>query len=99
MTHFWTRVAMIGLAGGAMTACATPQYPTAEGQASRAPLTAPTANFPITQGGAQAVLTPPQNGATAAPSGGTIQSTALPPPGATAPTATAVASQPLAPLA
>jgi murein DD-endopeptidase MepM/ murein hydrolase activator NlpD len=49
MTHFWTRFAMIGLGAGALAACATPQYPTAEGQTPRAPMTMPQANFPITQ--------------------------------------------------
>lgn len=97
MTHFWLRTSMIALAGGALTACATAQYPTAEGQARREPLTVPTPNFPITQDGTAA--TPAEAAPTAAPTGGAIQSQALPPPGAatTAPP-TAVASQPLAPL-
>ena len=78
-----------------MTACATPQYPTAEGQAPRTPLTAPTPNFPITQ--APATATTGQTAPTASPSGGAVQSAALPPT-TTAP-ATSVSSQPLAPLA
>lgn len=93
MTDFWTRVAMIGLAGGALSACATPLYPTAEGQTPRAPLVAPTPNFPITQAPANAEAAP-----AAAPSGGAVQSQALPPPASTVPPATAVTSQPLAPI-
>lgn len=103
MTHPWLRTAMVGLAGATLAACATSQYPTAEGQAPRAPLTLPKANFPVSPGGAQAVLTPPQTAptASAAPSGGTVQSQALPPVTGTTTAAppTAVASQPLAPLA
>lgn len=98
MTHFWLRTSMIGLAGGVLAACATAQYPTAEGQARREPLAVPKPNFPITPGGAQEVLTPPQTAVAAAPSAGTVQSQPLPAATTTAPP-TAVSSQPLAPLA
>lgn len=89
MTHFSIRAAMIGLAAGALGACATSQYPTAEGQAKREPLTMPTPNFPITTPETATAEPAPA----AAPSGGTVQSQALPPP------APAVTSQPLAPIA
>jgi murein DD-endopeptidase MepM/ murein hydrolase activator NlpD len=96
MTDFWTRASIIGLAGAALAACATPQYPTAEGQPPRAPLVAPTPNFPIVQG-APATTTTAEAAPTAAPGGGTVQSQALPPV-TTASAPTSVTSQPLTPI-
>jgi murein DD-endopeptidase MepM/ murein hydrolase activator NlpD len=87
MPHFWTRVSLIGSAAATLAACATPQYPTAEGQTARAPLTMPTPNFPIGQ----------QPGATTTstveePQSAAIESQTLAPPPA------AVSSQPLTPI-
>lgn len=101
MTHFWLRTALVGLAGGALAACATSQYPVAPGQTPRAPLTLPKANFPVTPSGTQGAGASTDTPPSAAPAGGTVQSGVLPPPsGATTVTPPgAVSSQPLAPLA
>jgi murein DD-endopeptidase MepM/ murein hydrolase activator NlpD len=102
MTHFWTRASVIALAGAALGACTTPQYPLEAGQPRGAPLTMPTPNFPIVPPAdqpmaAQSAAAPAVTAPTAtAP----VESQALPPPSGTTVTApTAVASQPLAPLA
>lgn len=102
MTHFWTRASVIALAGAALGACTTPQYPLEAGQPRGAPLTMPAPNFPIVPPAdqpmaAQSAAAPAVTAPTAtAP----VESQALPPPSGTTVTApTAVASQPLAPLA
>jgi len=97
MTHFWTRASVIALAGAALGACTTPQYPLQEGAPRGEPLTMPTPNFPIVQP-APAQEPPPV--ATAAPSStAPVTSAPLPPPGvSTAAAPTPVSSQPLAPL-
>jgi murein DD-endopeptidase MepM/ murein hydrolase activator NlpD len=99
MTHFWTRSSVIALAGAALGACTTPQYPLQEGAPRGQPLTMPTPNFPIVESTPMAQEPPPV--ATAAPSStAPVTSTPLPAPGtSTAAAPTPVASQPLAPLA
>lgn len=99
MTHFWTRASVIALAGAALGACTTPQYPLQEGAPRGEPLTMPTPNFPIVQPAPTAQEAPPV--ATAAPAAtAPVTSAPLPPPGvSTAAAPTPVTSQPLAPLA
>lgn len=99
MTHFWTRSASIALAAAAVAACTTgPQYPTTTDGVAGGPLEMPRPNFPVRQDSA------PQPGAAdpapaARPSGGAVESQALPPPPATtAPPPQAVDSRPLTDL-
>ena len=101
MTHFWTRASVIALAGAALGACTTPQYPLEAGQPRGAPLTMPTPNFPIVPPADQPMAAQATAPAVTAPAAtAPVESQALPPPTATTVTApTAVASQPLAPLA
>jgi len=98
MTHFWTRASVIALAGAALGACTTPQYPLQEGAPRGEPLTMPTPNFPIVQPAPAAQEAPPV--ATAAPtSTAPVTSAPLPAPGVSTTAApTPVSSQPLAPL-
>jgi len=91
MTHFWTRVGMIGMASCAMAACATSHYPVAEGQAKREPLEMPKANFPV-MGEETAPVATAQTTARATTT--TVQTGTLAP----AAPPTAVSSQPLAPI-
>ncbi|HEX6859153.1 MAG TPA: peptidoglycan DD-metalloendopeptidase family protein [Caulobacteraceae bacterium] len=88
MPHFCTRASFVVLAAASLAACATPQYPTVEGQAPREPMAMPTPNYPIVQPDAPAASA--DDTVSAAPSG-SVQASTLPPP-------TGVASQPLAPL-
>src|SRR5512146_742234 len=98
MTHFWTRASVIALAGAALGACTTPQYPLQEGAPRGEPLSMPTPNFPIVQTAPAAQEAPPV--ATAVPTSiAPVTSAPLPAPGtSTAAAPTPVASQPLAPL-
>jgi murein DD-endopeptidase MepM/ murein hydrolase activator NlpD len=85
MSHFWTRAALIGSAAATLAACATAQYPAAEGQPAGQPLTMPTANFPITQ--------PATTSTVEQDPAPVVSSQTLAPPAA------AVTSQPLTPIA
>jgi murein DD-endopeptidase MepM/ murein hydrolase activator NlpD len=84
MSHFWTRAALISSAAATLAACATAQYPAAEGQPAGQPLTMPTANFPITQ--------PATTSTVEQAPAPVIETQTLAPPAA------AVTSQPLTPI-
>ncbi|WP_343698505.1 LysM peptidoglycan-binding domain-containing protein [Caulobacter sp.] len=100
MRQLWTQAAVIALTAGTLSACATnaPQYPSREGEAPAPARTAPTPNFPITQGPASTAPSEPSDaGATLPPPTPPAQSqpiapvsrSDLPPPPAAQPPAPA----------